>query len=308
MQGLVLALLAAAPKLVVSDFILQGAAPRELSRALSDVAAAEAARVERVLEGPHRVVVQKAGFVPWEGTIMVAASTTVPVSVSLVSIAAMEKPRQAYVEVFGGVNLPPRYGVVNAPSCQAGCIGNLGGIRGGYLFRGRFALELFLVPYTALNHESRRTITVVNDSGPVTSTNYTERADQSATIGGFLAAVRFFETFPLLIRFWAGAAHGAVYTSASGQFPGAPSDYAHDSLSQAYWTAVFGPEVRVGYRLSKGVAMDLGVAALYMDVPQTIPDSARAIQDQRVALPEGPAFNGGGTFFYPVTLGLHYDF
>src|SRR5438105_1095892 len=48
--------------------------------------------------------------------------------------------------------------------------------------------------------------------------------------------------------------------------------------------------VRIGYRLSKGVLMDLGVAALYMDLPQTVSDSARAIEDQRVALPPGPAF------------------
>ena len=96
--------------------------------------------------------------------------------------------------------------------------------------------------------------------------------------------------------------------SALGQFPDAPSDYSHNSLAQGYWTAVLGPEVRIGYRLSRGVLMDVGVAALYMDVPQTVPDSAHAREDQRVVLPPGPAFNGGATVFFPVTLGLHYDF
>lgn len=53
--------------------------------------------------------------------------------------------------------------------------------------------------------------------------------------------------------------------------------------------------------------MDAGIAALVMTLPSTIAETGTAIQDQRVQLPPGPAFNGGGAWFFPVTLAVRFD-
>jgi hypothetical protein len=262
---------------------------------------------QRVIEGEHRITVQKIGFVTWA----VAAGSTVPVSVTLVPVSAFEAERRVFVEIFGGFTTPSHYSASAVDNCRGGCVGNLGGVRGGYMFGNRFGLELFLVPFMYLNHEATRTVTVRIDTATATAPGYVDAADVGATFGGVSAHVQFFERTPLILRLWAGAVRGSAYARSGGRFPDAPPDstghYDHGNLSQSFWSPVFGPEVRFGYRFSRGVSMDAGIAALVMTLPSTIAETGTAIQDQRVQLPPGPAFKGGAAWFFPVTLAVRFD-
>jgi hypothetical protein len=271
----------------------------------------------RVLEGQHSIVVQKAGFVRWETVVTVAAGGTVPVSVQLVPLAELEKERRVYVEVFGGFSPGSRWGTENLGSCAGGCVGNLGGVRGGYTFAERFGIELFLVPYLFLPRASQGPVTTTvpwannNAGAQIHATDFTSRANVGATYGGVSLSVRFFERTPLLLRLWAGAASGYIQTLAGGRFPDAPPNttghYDHASFSQGYWSPVFGPEVRIGYRFSRGFVADAGMAALLLQLPSSSPETGSAVQDQTVLLPPGPAFKGGTAWFFPVTVSVRWD-
>lgn len=267
---------------------------------------------QRVIEGPHRLLVQKPGYVPWEGTVDVTAGGVSMVKITMVQVAAMERVRRVYAELLGGFVPVSRYGITGTDNCGDGCVGNLGGARGGYNLTEHLGIELFLVPVMYQVRDSRRSLTVDAGGTPTTSDAYFERADVGATLGGVSVQYHLFEQTPLTFRLWAGAAVGYVATSAGGQFPDAPPDFARNfnlpSVSQRFWSAVGGPEVRFGYRFSKGVVMDVGLALLVMFLPSTQAQSGPAMQDQRVSLPPGPAFTGGLSWSLPFTCALHFDF
>jgi hypothetical protein len=65
----------------------------------------------RVSAGPHRITVQKAEFVTWEGTLTVTAGGTVPLNVTLVPLGALAPKRNVYVEIFGGLTPSPQWGI-----------------------------------------------------------------------------------------------------------------------------------------------------------------------------------------------------
>lgn len=58
----------------------------------------------RVLEGPHTITVQKAGFVRWSTTVAVAAGQTVPVEVDLIPIQLLGEQARSRLWTWGWVS------------------------------------------------------------------------------------------------------------------------------------------------------------------------------------------------------------
>jgi len=58
----------------------------------------------RVLEGPHTITVQKAGYVRWSTTVQVAAGQTVPVEVDLVPIQLLGEAARSRLWTWGWVS------------------------------------------------------------------------------------------------------------------------------------------------------------------------------------------------------------
>ena len=56
---------------------------------------------QRVLEGPHQVVVQRKGFVRWSSTVSVAAGAEVPVQVQLVSVQLLTEGARSRLWTWG---------------------------------------------------------------------------------------------------------------------------------------------------------------------------------------------------------------
>lgn len=269
---------------------------------------------QRVIQGPHRITVQKPGYVSWEGAVDVAAGANVPVAVKLVPYSAIEAERRVFVEVYGGFTVAPHYSVNPHLNCEGGCVANMGGVRGGYIFGDRFTFELFLVPYAETTVTSYRSVTVnvgrLNVSA--TAPRYEDQANIGATYGGLSTSVRFLERTPIVLRLSAGEMRGNLFASSGGRFPDAPSDstghYDHGSVSQPFWSWVAGGEVSVGYRFSRAILMSVATGIYVIRVPSTYPETGAAIEDSTVRdLPSGPAFQGGTAWFIPVNLALRWD-
>jgi len=266
----------------------------------------------RVHEGAHRIVVQKEGFIPWEGTVSVSAGATVPVSVSLVKVESIEKARTVYAELFGGVTLPPAMGVLGVDDCSGGCVANGGGIRGGYLLTPRLGVELFLVPYLDNLRASEHPLQTTLGGLPARTDRYRQEASMAGTFGGLSLVYRFFDTWPLMLRMWTGAGRAGVYATGSGLFFDAPGQFEPYQetywQSASFWTPFVGPELRFGVRLSKGLQMDVGAAAIVTVLPSMTQAPGRSARDPDVVLPKGPGFRGGAAWIFPATVSLRMDF
>jgi hypothetical protein len=250
--------------------------------------------------GPHRVDATAEWSEPERLEVIVSSRTPQAVRPSL------ERVRRVYLDAFGGIGLG-QTGARNVPNCAGGgCVGNFGGFRLGLLLAQHVGVELFVIGGN-VPREAQRTLTVSVNGVPTTSSTYKESADVGLFAGGVSAHYRFFDRTPLTLRLWAGALRGTAWTAASGQFAGAP-DYGHGGNSVVFYSPVFGPEVRFGYRVSRAIMADVGVAALLLFVPGTRPDTGPAVADNRVALPPGPYFAGGRGVFFPITVGLRVDF
>lgn len=265
---------------------------------------------QRVLEGTHRIVVTKGGFVTWETTVTVSAGVTVPVRATLVPIAAIEGEKRVFVELYAGFTPAAGFQVANMGGCNANCVGNQAGVRGGYMLDDRFAAEAFFVPYNVVprTHQSQQTVNIPWVPQDATAPEYEQKAEFGATYAGFSGSVRFLPKTPITLRLMAGVARGYVFTAGGGQFPGSPSGrYTHPDVTKQFWSWIAGPEIRAGYRFSRGFAVDAGIAAMALSLPSTIAETGTASQDPAVVLPAGPAFKGGVAWFFPVTVGVRWD-
>ncbi len=186
-------------------------------------------------------------------------------------------------------------------------------MRAGYQVNAHFGVEVFLAPYLQLRRDSLRTLEVnVSRTGTSASTpSYAESTGISGDPGGFSAHVRFFDRTPLVLRVWVGAVWAGAGTSAGGVFQNGPrtltNDYAHRSDNTLFWSPLAGLEVRFGYRFSRLLSADIGIACMIVDVPRTLPETGGAVADPTVTLPEGPAFRGGAAWWFPVTGAIRFD-
>jgi len=256
----------------------------------------------RVPSGDHVVLVTHDWYVPQRVPVHVSSRTPITIRPSLEQI-----PR-VYGEIFGGVTLPPGFKVLGTNNCADGCIGNMGGGRGGYMISDRFGVELFIVAAMALDRDSRSTITVnghpVTGNGPggPVSVDYAEHADVGATFGGLSVAYHFFDRWPLTLRFAVGAARLAASVSYPSQLAG-QAFVPYANVGVAAWSPILGPEVRFGYRFSRSVMMDVGAALYLFDVPAVAQQSDQSGQ----GFPPSLGFAGGPSSAVAVTPALHID-
>jgi hypothetical protein len=276
---------------------------------------------QRVLEGTHRITIQKSGFVPWESSVQVAAGVTVPVKGTLVPVAAIEGEKKVFVELYAGFTPAAGFEVGNMGACTTNCVGSQAGVRGGFMVTERLAVEAFFVPYHVVPRTERRSTTVsvpnYDLGGPpwtyqaATSPDYERTATFGATYAGVSASWRFLDRTPITLRLMAGVARGYVFAAAGGYFPDAPvagtGHYNHPDVETQFWSWIAGPELRAGYRFSRGFAVDVGIAAMALRLPSSRAETGGAMQDQLVLLPPGPAFEGGVAWFFPVTAGVRWD-
>jgi len=265
----------------------------------------------RVIEGMHRLVVRKEGFIPWEGRIAISAGTAVPIHVALVPLAAVERARRMYLDFFAA-SIAPRFVATNLDNCRGGCGGWTIGVFGGQRITPAIGAELFLFPMLTTWRASTRTVSAPIGGTRVVSTDYTDRIGVGGTLGGVAASARHEGTWPVTLRAFAGAARASWYADSGGDFPdapqGHPSGASHPRASGAFWSPTAGASLHVGRRLSKGFAIEIGLSAFILVLPATRSGPEPSPKDRATWLPAGPALEGGVAWFYPADFALRFDF
>jgi hypothetical protein len=207
-----------------------------------------------------------------------------------------------YAEVVGGAMLSPINGMGGGAdkACSNGdCskkpfpLGFIVGARGGYQFIKGFSVEIGLGFMYMSEKMTRKNVVATADHGSLTSDNY---KDQTTVAGGFAeisAAYSLLDKTPVTFRVGGGAARLKATFKNGGDFTG---DITQDlskvcgndkaCLKNADTTTVsthlqvpeqapfvivpfVAPEVRIGYRVSKKVVVDFGVAMFIMLAPPT---------------------------------------
>jgi hypothetical protein len=168
------------------------------------------------------------------------------------------------------------------------------------------------------------------------SKSASDDASLTAPLAALSVSYRFFDKTPLLFRIWGGAARARVKHDLGGTFEGdvpymgGSEPYALSQLVEveepvkSAWIPLVGPEVRIGYRLSKRFAVDIGVAGFLFLGPSekrsggSHDDERRDTPLSEVKLDDGtvrPGFmhfeaeESVSTFFGVVpSLGLRLDF
>ena len=295
----------------------------------------------RLASGSHSLEVAQKGFNPYRKSLHLSAGKLRVVGVELERdlsdpIWQAGFVPHVYLEAVAGPAWAPSLGGGADASCSSGCdrarpLGFLAGARGGYQLTPGLGLELLLGALD-LKETTARPIVGSSETGDWTSTDYEDSTQILGPLAAASVSYRFFETTPLTFRVWAGATRvtanftnggrfsgNAVYQPAPPASPEATPSTQYASIpeeKQRLWIPFVGPEARLGYRFSKHVSVDLGVALLIMFAPDAPRTGSNAQShddgDRRVALddvrrPDGnlarsgilalPKEDGFGTFF-----------
>jgi hypothetical protein len=182
---------------------------------------------------------------------------------------ALDPVRRVSIELFGGPTVLPAY--ESAVRACASCTGYFLGGRAGYRLTRAFGLEIFFVP----------TMTVANSAPEAPGSSYTLDAGTSLSFGGFSAKLELLDRTPITLRFWAG--FGSTYAGGVSS-----------------WSLVTGPEIRIGYRLSRTLVVDAGASLFVFGVPATGEVTAT---DGTVA----PLTSGGLGVVVPLSVALRAE-
>ncbi len=306
----------------------------------------------RLTSGRHRIEIAADGFIPYRHDVTVRAGQRELQRVSL--DRDLSNPMwqagfvpHIYVEVVGGAAWAPSFGGGADSLCsqQGGTcdrsrpLGFLAGARGGYEITKGLGLEVFL---GALYMKEKMTRVVhltsefTSQHGPWTSDAAQDTTQLLGPAAAVSASYRFFDKTPLTLRVWAGVTRVRAIFGNSGYYTGPDStgqsistDVSVPEESPHVWMPFGGPEVRIGYRFSKHVSVDLGASLLVMLAPDTPRTGSAPIGShsqspgQRASLPNLtrngkavtvgelylPSENGFGTFFtvMPTAAG-RFDF
>jgi len=254
-----------------------------------------------------------------------------------------------YLEVTGGGFFSPGFAGSASRACSRGdCsdhsipIGFLVGARGGYQLSGGLGLELFIGLVSAKESMTRsQNLDGEADFGRSTSKNFRDSTKLFGPAAALSASYRFLEKTPLTVRAWLGVARVKASHETRGDFSGTAADpvtgatapysmsgVAINEDSQQLWMPFAGPELRIGYRVSAKLSLDLGAAFLVFLGPDrvrtggrlgrgatradfvssangTFPSGTPVGAPGRVELPKETSF---GTFFAVVpTLGGRFE-
>jgi hypothetical protein len=183
--------------------------------------------------GDHIVEVREDWYEPQRVPVRVSSREPRALRVTL------EPVRRVYGDALFGVTALSSYATPEVASCTHACAGLFLGLRGGYAVTPKLGVEIFYVGEMLLKRQ-----------------NADATANVGVGFGGFSARYQWLERTPITARLWAGAglvAAGGAVTS--------------------YLTPVVGPEVRIGYRLGRGVMVDAG-PALFVFALRAVDDAA----------------------------------
>jgi hypothetical protein len=257
----------------------------------------------RLKSGTHKVEVVALGFVPYRRDVVVNSGQREVLTVALER--DLSHPMwsagfvpHVYVEVLGGPAFAGSLGGRADGACAEGeCedrsrpFGFLAGARGGYQLSRGLGIELFL-GYLQLNESMTRRVAASADGRAVTSNDYADETKLAGPLGALSASYQFFETTPLTFRVGVGVARVTGTFSNKGTFSGEVPNPCLDpkapdcdgtvyrfsentsvpEKSARVWMPFVAPEARFGYRFSKRLMVDLGVAVFLMfppDAPRT---------------------------------------
>lgn len=268
----------------------------------------------RLRSGPHRVEVAAIGHVPEQRVVRLGHAERRRVRVVLSRDLSSPLWRvgfhpHLYGEALIGLGWAASLGgsadqacaeTVTDPSGQAagGCtdrsrpLGFLLGVRGGYALTPALGVELFL-GYAALRESMVRRVYADRDQqqNALFASDYRDQTRVSALIAAVSPSYRFFETTPLTIRAWLGVARLRTSTSNRGTFTGTierngavyrfSEGVTVPEEAGAAWAPLVGPEIRLGYRLSRALTAEIGVLALLV-FPESVPRTGESGVLERV--------------------------
>lgn len=301
----------------------------------------------RLTSGRHRLEVGADGFIAYRKNITLRGGPREVLRISL--DRDLTNPMwkagfvpHLYAEVVGGATWAPSFGGSADKSCSSATscsetppLGFLAGARGGYEVAKGLGLELFLGAIYAKETTTRRVV-ANGEYGPWTSNAAEDSTEIFGPAAALSASYRFLDKTPLTFRMWVGVARVKASFANSGRFNGTAQDASGKNVPASadvsvpeqdphLWIPFGGPEVRIGYRFTKHLSVDIGAALLLMfpsDTPRTgttglggsgdrwIAPSATAngqtVHSGLVRLPRENGFST--TFLLAPTLAGRYDF
>lgn len=277
----------------------------------------------RLQSGAHEIEIAGDGFVAYRKTTTLTKGKKEIVKVRLER--DLSNPMWSagfvphfYAEVFGGAMMAPfgGFGGGADKACGDGdCssksfpLGFLAGGRAGYQFKKGLSGELG-VGFMYMGGKMTRSKVVATQEQPGATMTSTKYNDETTLAGPFVelsAAYTMLDKTPLTFRLGGGVARAKATFKNGGEFTGdVPHDCANwgDSCDDSETVSVTkqislaekspimivpfaAPEVRIGYRVTKKVVLDFGIACFVMIPPQT----------------ERQPASGGGSFQLPNDKG-----
>ncbi len=259
----------------------------------------------RLKSGDHKVEVTAKGFLAFRRDVAVRSGQREVVTVALQRDLSDPLWRESYfvphlyVEAVGGPAMSPSFGGAADNACARGeCsarsrpFGFLVGARGGYQLTSGLGVELFL-GYWQMKESVTRSAEATSDV-PITAKDYEDGTRFAGAVAALSASYQFFEKTPLVFRVWAGAARVRASYTNDGTFTGITTSRTSPDQalifqerisipekSENIWLPLIGPEVRFGYRFSKALAVDLGVAGFLLFPPEALRKDAATGGDER---------------------------
>jgi hypothetical protein len=220
----------------------------------------------------------------------------------------LEPVRRLYAEILGGIAWADTRSVLR--DCGGGCVNNVGGGRVGWLIAPRFGVEAFYLGTGSFNYRTSGSVVAQYLGAPFVSHAFLQDASLGADFYGLSAGYRFFDSTPLTLRAMAGAASVTASSSGRGFFG---TNYVTQSASDTYLSPMIGPEVRIGYRLGRTVAVDAGVAAVFFLLHDesrgvgTIASYVARFGGEDVYFSPPQSFGAGLGWMLPASVAVHLD-
>jgi hypothetical protein len=255
----------------------------------------------RLASGRHSVEVTAEGFLAARRELTLTrepSSLRIALDRDLTSPLWKDARPHLYFELGGGLAFGPGFGGdPESDGDHTQPFGFIGTVRAGYAFLGGLGVELGM-GYLYLSGDASRAMDATLEGNPVRATDYQDATKLAGPFGELAASYRFFETTPLTLRLAAGVGRFRASFENGGTFPGA-GFVSLPEASQRLWVPFVAPEVRFGYRLSKSLSVDLGVAAYLFfppDVARELPDGGNRAEITSAGLFQLPKERAFGTF------------
>jgi hypothetical protein len=289
-----------------------------------------------VAPGTHLVRVTKEGFDPFEQRVLVASRQRKAISANLRRSAERgpppvaqpppapppaetAPPRRFYVAGFGGPAFARTLGTDTLATSRDRPFGVWAGARFGYELLPRLGLD-FTLAYLGLGERLERTVVATGDENRrYTATDYEDRTSVMSGAAAVGLGYRFLHRTPIETRLAFGLARARVSTENSGTYaiavPNPPTGEVFrgtqrvsiPELAENQWLPLIAPEIRIGYRVSDRLSVDLGVALLVLFGPSDLRTGRTSLSrsgERRAALDNFPGRFMDGELIRPGLITL----